>query len=93
VKVPPGWAHGPSACSRGIKDGKLGLVEFKISLSGGRSWSFNKRRFGPSIPLDMWQSFEHVVGSSVRDFESTGTRSPGRRSPKMPLNIGTGSWP
>jgi hypothetical protein len=72
---------------------KWGLVEFKHFLSGERSCSFNKRRFGPSILVDRWHSFEYVAGFGVRDFESKAMRIPGRRSPEMPLNIGVGSWP
>jgi hypothetical protein len=72
---------------------KWGLVEFKCSLSGGRSWPFNKRRSGPSILVDRWQSFEHVAGPGVRDSESIGRRIPGRRSLEIPLKIGARSWP
>jgi len=93
TKASPSWVHNPSAQSRGSKAGKRGLVEFKRSLSDGQSWPFNKRRYGPSIPVDRWQSFEHVARSGVRDFESTGTRITGRRSLEIPLKIGVGSWP
>jgi hypothetical protein len=50
-------------------------------------------RSGPSIPVDRWQSIEHVIGFDVKDFESTGMRILSRRSLEIPLKIGIGSWP